>query len=46
MGRPAKHTPKMLRAILDAMLKPYTGLDDVAKKYKVSAYRRSSGGRS
>jgi len=26
----------MLRAILDAMLKPYTGLDDVAKKYKVS----------
>jgi hypothetical protein len=35
-GRPAKHTPKMLRAILDAMLKPYTGLDDVAKKYKVS----------
>ncbi len=36
MGRPAKHTPKMLRAILDAMLKPYTGLDDVAKKYKIS----------
>ena len=36
MGRPAKHTPKMLRAILDAMLKPYTGLEDVAKKYKIS----------
>lgn len=35
-GRPAKHTPKMLRAILDAMLKPYSGLDGVAKKYKVS----------
>jgi hypothetical protein len=35
-GRPSKHTPKMLRAILDAMLRPYTGLDDVAKKYKVS----------
>ena len=35
-GRPAKHTPKMLRAILDAMLRPYTGLDDVAKKYKIS----------
>ena len=35
-GRPPKHTPKMLRAILDAMLKPYTGLDDVAKRYKVS----------
>jgi hypothetical protein len=26
----------MLRAILDAMLKPYTGLEDVAKKYKIS----------
>jgi hypothetical protein len=26
----------MLRAILDAMLRPYTGLDDAAKKYKVS----------
>jgi hypothetical protein len=36
VGRPAKHTPKMLRAILDAMLKPYTGLEDVAKKYKIS----------
>ncbi len=35
-GRPAKHTPKMLRAILDSMLRPYTGLDDVAKRYKVS----------
>lgn len=35
-GRPPKHTPKMLRAILDAMLRPYTGLDDVAKRYKVS----------
>jgi hypothetical protein len=35
-GRPPKHTPKMLRAILNAMLKPYTGLDDVAEKYKVS----------
>ena len=35
-GRPAKHTSKMLRAILDAMLRPYTGLDDVAKRYKVS----------
>jgi hypothetical protein len=36
IGRPPKHTPKMLRAILLAMLKPYTGLDDVAKRYKVS----------
>jgi len=36
VGRPAKHTPKMLRSILDAMLKPYTGLEDVAKKYKIS----------
>ncbi len=35
-GRPAKHTPKMLRAILDSMLRPYTGLDDVAERYKVS----------
>ena len=36
IGRPGKFTPKMLRDILNAMLKPYTGIDDVAKKYKIS----------
>lgn len=35
-GRPPKYSVKMLRSILTAMLKPYTGLDEVAKKYKVS----------
>ncbi len=36
MGRPAKHTPKMLRATLDAMLRPFSGIEEVAKKYKIS----------
>ena len=35
-GRPAKHTPAILRAILDAMLKPYTGLEAVAEKNGLS----------
>lgn len=35
-GRPAKHSPEVLRAILDAMLKPYTGLEIVAKAYGLS----------
>ncbi len=35
-GRPIKHTPEVLRAILDAMLKPYTGLEKAAEKLGVS----------
>jgi hypothetical protein len=36
IGRPGKFTAKMLRDILNSMVRPYTGVDDVAKKYKVS----------
>jgi len=36
IGRPGKFTAKMLRDILNSMVRPYTGIDDVAKKYKVS----------
>jgi hypothetical protein len=35
-GRPAKHSPKLLCDVLNAMLRPYTGLEEVAKKHKVS----------
>ena len=35
-GRPAKHTPALLRSILDAMIKPYTGLAEVADKNGLS----------
>ncbi|MGO9686522.1 MAG: hypothetical protein ACLPTZ_28770 [Beijerinckiaceae bacterium] len=35
-GQPAKHSPEVLRAILDALLKPYTGLEMVAKAYGIS----------
>jgi hypothetical protein len=36
IGRPGKFTPDMLHDILDAMLKPYSGLNAVAKKHKIS----------
>jgi len=36
IGRPGKFTAKMLRDILNSMVRPYTGIDDVARKYKVS----------
>jgi hypothetical protein len=36
LGRPGKFTPDMLHDILDAMLKPYSGLNAVAKKHKIS----------
>ncbi len=35
-GRPTKVTPEMLTSILTAMLRPYTGLELVAKAYGIS----------
>src|ERR1035437_2783026 len=35
-GRPGKFTSEMLRVILNSMVRLSTGVDDVAKKYKVS----------
>jgi hypothetical protein len=35
-GRPGKFTPEMLHDILDAMVRPYTGISAAAKKHKIS----------
>jgi hypothetical protein len=36
LGRPGKFTPEMLHDILDGMVQPYTGVNAVAKKHKIS----------
>jgi hypothetical protein len=36
IGRPSKASPEMLHDILDGMVQPYSGLNKVARKHKIS----------